>query len=234
MASDGQGCTLLVLFGSQTGNAQVRLSGTICGCQPEDSSDPALVQDVAERIVREAKLQLFMPRVLPMDAFDVAQLPDERFVVFVVSTTGQVWPVRAQHAPRPMQLSTACGRETQGKHAETNDCTLQGEPPDNMRRFWRFLLRKSLPPDSLSRTAFAVFGLGDSGYVQYNVSRWAQRHLGGTERIAPLRLHRDPAASAPSRLLPSPPPLGPGDGQEAGPPPGGAGRHSPGPQGPGR
>lgn len=38
-----------------------------------------------------------------------------------------------------------------------------------MRRFWRFLLRKSLPPDSLAGLRFGVFGLGDSGYPQYNV-----------------------------------------------------------------
>ncbi len=38
-----------------------------------------------------------------------------------------------------------------------------------MRAFWRFLLRKSLPPGSLAGLSYAVFGLGDSGYVQYNV-----------------------------------------------------------------
>jgi len=27
--------------------------------------------------------------------------------------------------------------------------TGQGEEPDNMKQFWRFLLRKNLPPDSL-------------------------------------------------------------------------------------
>ena len=46
----------------------------------------------------------------------------------------------------------------------------QGEMPDNMRRAWRFLLRKGLPPDSLAGVSYAVFGLGDSGYPQYNVS----------------------------------------------------------------
>jgi hypothetical protein len=38
-----------------------------------------------------------------------------------------------------------------------------------MRRFWRFLLRKSLPPGSLAATRYAVFGLGDSAYVKFNV-----------------------------------------------------------------
>jgi sulfite reductase alpha subunit-like flavoprotein len=48
---------------------------------------------------------------------------------------------------------------------------MQGDPPDNMRRFWRLLLRKNLPGDLLAGLHYAVFGLGDSGYVKYNVSR---------------------------------------------------------------
>lgn len=40
---------------------------------------------------------------------------------------------------------------------------LQGELPTNMKRFWRFLLRKNLPADSLCGVMHAVFGLGDSG-----------------------------------------------------------------------
>jgi len=47
--------------------------------------------------------------------------------------------------------------------------TGQGEFPDNARHFWRFMLRKSLASDSLTRLRFAVFGLGDSGYPKYNV-----------------------------------------------------------------
>ena len=39
----------------------------------------------------------------------------------------------------------------------------QGEVPDSMKRFWRFLLRKSLPVNSLAGMQTAVFGLGDSG-----------------------------------------------------------------------
>lgn len=46
---------------------------------------------------------------------------------------------------------------------------MQGDPPDNMRRFWKLLLRKNLPPTILAGTNYAVFGLGDSGYVKYNV-----------------------------------------------------------------
>jgi len=47
--------------------------------------------------------------------------------------------------------------------------TGDGDPPDNMRRFWRFLLRKELPRDVLEQLEFAVFGCGDSSYEKYNV-----------------------------------------------------------------
>lgn len=46
--------------------------------------------------------------------------------------------------------------------------TGQGEVPDNMKKFWRFLLQKKLPSDSLSNTRVAVFGLGDSSYPHFN------------------------------------------------------------------
>jgi sulfite reductase alpha subunit-like flavoprotein len=42
----------------------------------------------------------------------------------------------------------------------------QGELPANMRQSWRFLLRKSLPPQSLGGLSYAVFGLGDSGAMR--------------------------------------------------------------------
>uniref|UniRef100_A0A8C9TV26 NADPH-dependent diflavin oxidoreductase 1 n=1 Tax=Scleropages formosus TaxID=113540 RepID=A0A8C9TV26_SCLFO len=46
--------------------------------------------------------------------------------------------------------------------------TGQGDPPDNMKNFWRFLFRKSLPVGSLCRLDFAVLGLGDSSYPKFN------------------------------------------------------------------
>ncbi|KAJ1719113.1 NADPH-dependent diflavin oxidoreductase 1 [Coemansia erecta] len=46
--------------------------------------------------------------------------------------------------------------------------TGQGAAPDNMRRFWRMLLRKALGGDALLGLHYAVFGLGDSAYAQYN------------------------------------------------------------------
>eukprot|EP00854_Cymbomonas_tetramitiformis_P004570 gene4570-5593_t len=64
----------------------------------------------------------------------------------------------------------------------------QGDPPESFKNFWRFLLRKSLPADSLSNLRYAVFGLGDSGYVKYNIvaKRLAKRliSLGGAELLS--------------------------------------------------
>lgn len=37
-----------------------------------------------------------------------------------------------------------------------------------MKNFWKFLLRKSLPSDSLSSLHFGVIGLGDSSYSKFN------------------------------------------------------------------
>ncbi|XP_077544104.1 NADPH-dependent diflavin oxidoreductase 1 [Haemaphysalis longicornis] len=46
--------------------------------------------------------------------------------------------------------------------------TGQGEEPDNMKRFWSFLLRKSLPHTSLKALTYTVIGLGDSTYLKFN------------------------------------------------------------------
>ncbi|RKP08332.1 hypothetical protein THASP1DRAFT_15816 [Thamnocephalis sphaerospora] len=46
--------------------------------------------------------------------------------------------------------------------------TGQGEEPDNMKKFWRFLMRKDLPKGALAQLRFAVFGLGDSSYEKFN------------------------------------------------------------------
>lgn len=65
--------------------------------------------------------------------------------------------------------------------------TGQGEEPDNMKMFWKFLLRKSLPADSLRSMRFAVLGLGDSGYAKFNfVAKRLNRRLlqlGGQQLI---------------------------------------------------
>ncbi|CAN0242169.1 unnamed protein product, partial [Hapterophycus canaliculatus] len=48
--------------------------------------------------------------------------------------------------------------------------TGDGEVPNNMSAFWRFLLRRGLPANCLESMRFAVFGLGDSGYAKYNAT----------------------------------------------------------------
>lgn len=72
--------------------------------------------------------------------------------------------------------------------------TGQGEPPTNMKRFWKFLLRKNLPTNSLIHLKYAVLGLGDSSYQKFNFAakklnkRLAQ--LGAVELI-PIGLADD-------------------------------------------
>ncbi|KAJ1667448.1 NAPDH-dependent diflavin reductase [Coemansia sp. RSA 1813] len=46
--------------------------------------------------------------------------------------------------------------------------TGQGDEPDNMKKFWRVLLRKTIPHDALVGMRYAVFGLGDSSYQRFN------------------------------------------------------------------
>uniref|UniRef100_A0A9I9DFR7 NADPH-dependent diflavin oxidoreductase 1 n=1 Tax=Cucumis melo TaxID=3656 RepID=A0A9I9DFR7_CUCME len=46
--------------------------------------------------------------------------------------------------------------------------TGQGETPDSMRVFWKFLLQRSLDQYWLKGVPYAVFGLGDSSYQKYN------------------------------------------------------------------
>ena len=55
-----------------------------------------------------------------------------------------------------------------------------------MRTAWSGLLRRSLPADTLARVRFAVFGLGDSGYADYNtVAKKLDRRL---EQLGAQRL----------------------------------------------
>lgn len=63
--------------------------------------------------------------------------------------------------------------------------TGQGDPPSNMKKFWNQLLQKSLPSNLLSNLQFSIFGMGDSGYREFNyTARKLQKRLlqlGGTE-----------------------------------------------------
>jgi len=46
--------------------------------------------------------------------------------------------------------------------------TGEGEAPTSMQKAWKFLLRRDLPSNSLSKVNFTVFGLGDSSYELFN------------------------------------------------------------------
>ncbi|XP_031491306.1 NADPH-dependent diflavin oxidoreductase 1 [Nymphaea colorata] len=119
---------LLILFATQTGNAQ----------------------DAAERVEREARRRSCRAAVLSLDEFEAKRLSDEKAVFFVVSTTGQ------------------------------------GDTPDSMKEFWKYLLQRNLSTQWLEGVCYAVFGLGDSGYQKYNmVAKKLDRRLAdlGAQRI---------------------------------------------------
>ena len=59
----------------------------------------------------------------------------------------------------------------------------QGDPPSNARSFWRFLLRRSLPADSLRSLAFACFGLGDY-YPSTVAKKYRRLGAGATSLVA--------------------------------------------------
>ena len=48
--------------------------------------------------------------------------------------------------------------------------TGDGAHPASMQSFWKFLLRKTLPSDSLANVRAAVLGLGDSSYEKFNAT----------------------------------------------------------------
>jgi sulfite reductase alpha subunit-like flavoprotein len=80
----------------------------------------------------------------------------------------------------------------------------QGDPPDNLRRFWRFLMRAALPSDALAGLPFAVLGLGDSGYPNYNtVAKKLHARLGalGGRAVCPPALADDQAAGGPDEAF---------------------------------
>ncbi|KAL5581959.1 hypothetical protein UlMin_014401 [Ulmus minor] len=56
--------------------------------------------------------------------------------------------------------------------------TGQGDTPDSIKGFWRFLLQRKLSHHWLEGVHYAVFGLGDSGYQKYNfVAKKLDRRL---------------------------------------------------------
>ncbi|XP_012283696.1 NADPH-dependent diflavin oxidoreductase 1 isoform X2 [Orussus abietinus] len=72
--------------------------------------------------------------------------------------------------------------------------TGQGEVPANMKQFWRCLLRKSLPVNTLNHLKYAVLGLGDSSYQKFNfAAKKLNKRLGqlGGQELLPIGLADD-------------------------------------------
>ncbi|XP_036344205.1 NADPH-dependent diflavin oxidoreductase 1-like [Rhagoletis pomonella] len=79
--------------------------------------------------------------------------------------------------------------------------TGNGDEPDNMQKTWKFLLRRSLPSDSLQRLRFACLGLGDSSYAKFNFAakKLNKRLLQlGASPVLPLGLCDDQHDHGPS------------------------------------
>ncbi|XP_076867747.1 NADPH-dependent diflavin oxidoreductase 1 [Brachyhypopomus gauderio] len=82
--------------------------------------------------------------------------------------------------------------------------TGQGDPPDNMKNFWRFLFRKSLPTASLCRLEYAVLGLGDSSYAKFNfVAKKLHKRLQqlGASALLPVGLADDQHDLGPDAVI---------------------------------
>jgi sulfite reductase alpha subunit-like flavoprotein len=82
--------------------------------------------------------------------------------------------------------------------------TGQGSAPDNMKTSWNLLLRKGLPPNSLSSTHIAVFGLGDSSYAKFNFPAkklHARLSQLGAQAMLPLGLGDDQHVAGPYTAL---------------------------------
>ncbi len=141
---------VLVLFGSETGCAQ----------------------EVAERVVREARNRLFHTRINAMDDYDkVGKMKQPWMEIPKIS-----FELVESHPPALSLHLSRCFLNLLGSSQssfldETNVIFIcstagQGDPPANMRNFWRFLLKKSLQQGVLDDIRIAVFGLGDSSYAK--------------------------------------------------------------------
>jgi len=113
-------------------------------------SQTGTAQAVAERISRETRRFHFSVILSPMDDYPIKNMIKETLALFVCSTTGQ--------GKKCKNRKITYTKLTCLKNLQT------GDVPDNMRKFWKFLLRRDLPTNSLESLQFGVLGLGDSGY----------------------------------------------------------------------
>lgn len=111
---------ITILYATETGNAE----------------------EIAYILYTKLNISNIRCNVINIKDYNVTNLPEETYIIFIVSTTGD------------------------------------GEVPSDMRIFWNYLLRKSLPVNSLNELNFIIFGLGDSSYEKFNaVARKLEKRL---------------------------------------------------------
>ncbi|KAG8447371.1 hypothetical protein GDO86_014731 [Hymenochirus boettgeri] len=82
--------------------------------------------------------------------------------------------------------------------------TGQGDPPDNMKNFWKFIFRKNLPQNSLCLVEYSVLGLGDSSYPKFNfVAKKLHKRLLqlGASPVLPVALGDDQHDLGPDAVI---------------------------------
>ncbi|KAB1279878.1 NADPH-dependent diflavin oxidoreductase 1 [Camelus dromedarius] len=108
-----------------------------------------------------------------------APMPSPRLLVLFGSQTGTAQDVSERLGREARRRRLGCRVQALDSYPVVNlineplvifvcATTGQGDPPDNMKNFWRFIFRRSLPAASLCHMDFAVLGLGDSSYARFN------------------------------------------------------------------
>ncbi|XP_047379878.1 NADPH-dependent diflavin oxidoreductase 1 isoform X7 [Sciurus carolinensis] len=117
------------------------------------------------------------------------KMPTPRLLVLFGSQTGTAQDVAERLGREAQRRRLGCRVQALDSYAVANlireplvifvcATTGQGDPPDNMKNFWRFIFRKNLPSTSLCQMDFAVVGLGDSAYTKFNfVAKKLHRRL---------------------------------------------------------
>ncbi|GKT48608.1 NADPH-dependent diflavin oxidoreductase 1 [Colletotrichum spaethianum] len=148
--ADLPGRSMLILYGSETGNSQ----------------------DIAEEIGRNAQRLHFKTRVDEMNGAQLVSYldPDSLGTLTLADWHGEfacLWLLRPHNQPSSTLLQYTLV-------VFVISTTGQGDMPRNSGTFWKSLLRKKLPPGCLGAVRFTTFGLGDSMYIKFN---WAARKL---------------------------------------------------------
>ncbi|EHH23640.1 hypothetical protein EGK_07147 [Macaca mulatta] len=116
-------------------------------------------------------------------------MPNPQFLVLFGSQTGTAQDVSERLGREARRRRPGCRVQALDSYPVVNlineplvifvcATTGQGDPPDNMKNFWRFIFRKNLPTTALCQMEFAVLGLGDSSYTKFNfVAKKLHRRL---------------------------------------------------------